>query len=105
MLHKMVVSRVICMDRSVYDDKPIPSDIAQLLEMNKTEDKAKVARQKIIKYHFFGEGKDIHVFSRMPSTTLPIAIEWIGRNRTEFTLMYEVVRVIPALFERLAGSV
>jgi hypothetical protein len=105
MLHKLVVSRVISMEHEMYDDKPIPSDIALLLEMNKTEDKAEVARQKIVKYHFTDEGKDIHVFARMPSTTLPIAIEWIGRNRTEFTLMYEVVRVIPALFERLAGSV
>ena len=106
MLHKVVVSRVISMmEHEMYDDKPIPSDIALLLEMNKTEDKAEVARQKIVKYHFTDEGKDIHVFARMPSTTLPIAIEWIGRNCTEFTLMYEVVRVVPALFERLAGSV
>ena len=104
MLHKLVVSRVISMRDEIYDDKPIPSDVALLLEMNKTEDKAEVARQKIVKYHFTDKGKDIHVFARMPTTTLPIAIEWIGRNRSEFTLMYEVVRVIPALFERLACS-
>ena len=83
----------------------ILDEIASSLEMNHNEDKAEVARQKILTYHFSEEGKKtIHVFAHMPVTTIPVAIAWIGRDRIEFTLMYDVVRAVPALFERLAGS-
>ena len=100
-LHELVVSQELSLQEEIYDDKPLPSDISSLLDMNKIEDKAQVARHKILKFHFT-EDKDVHVFARtMPLTTMPVAIEWIGRNRTEFLLMYEVVRSVPALFERL----
>lgn len=105
MLHKLVVSEVISANHELFDDKPIPSVTSSLLEMNKNENKAEVARQKILTYHFSEEGKKaIHVFAHMPVTTIPVAIAWIGRDRIEFTLMYDVVRAVPALFERLAGS-
>ncbi len=104
-LHELVVSQELSLQEEIYDDKPLPNDISSLLDMNKIEDKAQVARKKILKYHFTEEGKDVHVFARMPLPTMPVAIEWISRDQNEFSLMYEVLRSVPALFERLASNV
>jgi Ran GTPase-activating protein (RanGAP) involved in mRNA processing and transport len=42
---------------------------------------------------------DIQVFDGMSRSTLPSALEWIGRDTMGFSLMYNVVRGIPKLLE------
>jgi hypothetical protein len=78
----------------------VPEQLARVLQMNTNEDKVAVARQKIIAYHFSGDNVDIQAFAAMAVPILPNAIEWIGRDSVDFSLMYHVTRVIPALFER-----
>lgn len=77
-----------------------PHTIILLLRMNKSiEDKAEVARQKILKYHFSGGKKDIQVFARMPENHMPFAIAWIGRNKLGYSVMFDFVSSFPALFD------
>ena len=78
----------------------VPDDILLLLQMNRSEtNKAEVARKKILKYHFAEGGTNKYNFSRMPLTSMPVAIEWIGRHRSELSLMYNVIRELPMLFD------
>ena len=78
----------------------IPVEILSLLQMNRNEkNKAEVARRKILKCHFAEGGTNNHVFSRMSLTSMPVAIEWIGRHKSELSLMYNVIRELPMLFD------
>jgi len=76
-----------------------PRDVMLHLRRNKEEDKAEVARQKILKYHFSGRKKDIQVFARMPENHMPFAIAWIGRNNLGYSVMFDFVSSFPALFD------
>ena len=76
-----------------------PEEVVSLLAMNRNEDKSEVARQKILKHHFLAQGNNANVFSRMPEMMMPYAMEWIGRNRLGLSLMYNVVRDNPTLFD------
>ena len=76
-----------------------PEEVVSLLAMNQNEDKSVVARQKILMHHFLARGNNANVFSRMPETMMPFAMEWIGRNRLGLSLMYNVVRDNPTLFD------
>ena len=72
--------------------------IATVLDMNRNEDKSEVARQKILKYHFTRGSGDLHVFASMPDSLMPFVLGWIERNTIGATLMFEVVRGFPVLF-------
>jgi hypothetical protein len=86
-------------DGDTYDDC-FPEEILPLLLMNRNgKNKVEVARQKILKYHFCEGNTNIHEFICMSLTSIPFAIEWIGRNNTELSLMYNVVRELPTLFD------
>lgn len=75
------------------------------MRMNEKDDKSEVARQKILACHFDGgNNENLHVFSDLPETTLPHAIEWIGRNKDGFTLMNNLVRGYPTLLNSRDGS-
>jgi Ran GTPase-activating protein (RanGAP) involved in mRNA processing and transport len=77
----------------------IPDDLSALLSLNKSQDKASVRRQKIL-IHLCGVlVKGISKINGMSRSTLPSALEWIGRDALGFSVMYNVVRGIPALFE------
>jgi len=76
-----------------------PEEVVSLLTMNRNEDKSEVARQKILNHHFLARGNNANVFSRMPETMMPFSMEWIGRNRLGYSLMYNVVRDNPTLFD------
>jgi hypothetical protein len=78
---------------------PFEKDIRRLLKMNRNEDKAKVARQKILQHHFSEGNANIHVFAAMPETNLPFAIAWIGRNKDGRTLMYNFAQAFPSLLD------
>jgi hypothetical protein len=73
------------------------NDIPPFLRMNRNVNKAEVARQKILTYHFDGGNANLHVFSEMSETTMPHAIEWIGRNGDGLTMMYNLIRGNPTL--------
>ena len=77
----------------------IAPEIILFLEMNEFEDKAEVARQKILANHFIGEDIDIHAFQQMPESILPFAIEWIGSDEDGFTLLNTIVRGFPSLLD------
>ena len=53
---------------------------------------------KILKYHFSGGNRDLHEFARIPMTSMPFAVEWIGRNKLGFSLMYALVQSNPSVF-------
>ena len=77
-----------------------PDEIASLLLMNSSENKHEVARAKILKYYFAeGSANTLHAFSHMPLTSMPFALEWIGRCGNEISLMYNVARQLPTLFD------
>ena len=66
-----------------HDEMNLPDDLVLLLESNKNEDKAEVARQKILQTHFPTEDNDtsnIQEFLDMELNIMPAAIEWIGRR-------------------------
>jgi hypothetical protein len=67
----------------------IPDHLSALLRLNKNQDKSSVRRQK----------KGIPNINGLNRSTLPSALEWIGRDTVGFSLMYNVVRGIPKLFE------
>jgi hypothetical protein len=86
-------------DHDEIDGLP-PNEIASLLLMNSSENKHEVARAKILKYYFAeGSANNLHAFSHMPLTSMPFALEWIGRCGNELSLMYNVARQLPTLFE------
>jgi hypothetical protein len=93
--HTLHTLEIDCWHRMV-----VPEELDRVLKMNTNEDKVAVARRKIITYHFSGDIVDIQAFSAMTVPKLPHAIEWIGRDSVDFSLMYHVTRGIPALFER-----
>lgn len=69
------------------------------LALNKNPNKAQVARQKIMMIYFTGEDGEIFIFAEMHENVLPTALEWIGRDEIGFSLMYDVVRSLPTLFD------
>jgi Ran GTPase-activating protein (RanGAP) involved in mRNA processing and transport len=82
----------------------IPDNLSTLLRLNKNQDKSSVRRQKILIHHFHGTVrgtvvKGIPKINGMSRSTLPSALEWIGRDALGFSVMYKVVRGIPTLLE------
>lgn len=75
-----------------------PDNARSLLRLNEMESRKSAARTKILNYHFSGGNKNVHEFSRMPMTSMPFAVEWIGRNKLGFSLMYYLVRSDPSVF-------
>lgn len=81
------------------------SDVKLLLKMNENHDKAEVARQKILKYHFSGGNTNMNEFSRLPESLMPHALAWIGRrvyswigSKTHgYSVMYNVIQSSPTL--------
>ena len=66
-------------------------------------DKCERARQKIIDFHFFRGKKNMQTLVSMELALLPRAIAWIGKNRYGRSLLYQLARSLPSLFE-LAGD-
>ncbi len=46
----------------------------------------------------------MHVFTRMPESVLPFALGWIERDKLGYSLIYNVVRDLPYLFDVRTGS-
>ena len=93
--------------QSILIDLPIPAEVAFLLAMNRNEDRSGAIRGKLLKYHFLDKGdgdKCANIFAQMSESMMPIALEWIGRNRFGFSLMYEFVQMGPAIFDITHGQ-
>ena len=77
----------------------VQEEIHRLMILNECEDKAKVARRKIVKYHFSRGNTGIHSLACMHEIVLPHSIEWIGRDEDGYSSMFNFVRCFPALFD------
>ena len=86
--------------------------LVPLLELNKNEDKAEVARQKILQTHFSTkDSSKMEELLDMEFEVLPAVIAWIGRptharwegrNVSGLSLMYNLMRRLPDLFDSSA---
>jgi hypothetical protein len=79
-------------------DQYPPYSISYMLRMNRNPNKVEVARQKILMHHFSSSGSDVDVFASMSKNVLPHAIEWIGRDKQCYSLMFDFARAFPFLF-------
>jgi len=89
----------------------LPDDLILYLELNRNEDKVEVARQKILQTQFSdNDASNIQELLDMELEVMPTAIEWIGRptadwkgtNVSGLTLMYNLMRRVPNLFDSSA---
>ena len=58
-----------------------------------------MARRKILKYHFSNEDNVVQPFVDMDLGVLPQVVAWIGREDTEHSLLYRLVKDMPSLFD------
>ena len=68
------------------------------LQLNRSDNKFEVARQKILKYHFSAGQNNIQDIVNMDMKALPRVISWIGRDVDGFSLLYQFVQSAPSLF-------
>ena len=98
-LHRFVANDYYWYD-DFDDDKAFRGNSVTSLEMNKHEDKAEVARRKILDCHFARWEKkrrntNLQVIASMPKSVLVYAIEWAGRNDNRgYPLMFDVVQIM-----------
>ena len=76
----------------------VPDCINSLLEINRSVNKAAVARQKIFRY-YYADGKHLNEIANLDVEVLPRVLARIGEDAIGIGLFYQVVRIIPALFE------
>ena len=77
-------------------------DFRSSLDMNKWEDKVGVARKKIVATHFGDADACFQIFAPMATPTLPTALSWIGRDRREYSMMYQLLHSMPLPLESTA---
>lgn len=80
-------------------EKYLPSDLVSHLRLNRNEDKAEVARQKILRYHFANGVSNVEDFVGMQIKVLPRAISWIGRDVDGLSLLYNLLQSMPTLLD------
>ena len=82
---------------------PPSDDLNKLLRINQRnrgKSKSVVAREKIIKFHMLKDvGIDVNAFVCMELNELPSAISWIGRDTIGFSVLYQLCKSLPCLFE------
>ena len=71
-----------------------------LLEWNKDTDKTQVVRMKLLVYYFNYVDNIGREFGCMATSIMPNVVEWIGRDRLGYSVMFEFCRSLPALFKR-----
>ena len=73
-----------------------PSALSQqCLLLNKSDNKAKVIHNKIVKFYFVGEF-DVHPFAKMPLSVLPEVMSRIEGN-DKHSAVYRLLQCIPEL--------
>ena len=76
------------------------------MKLNKGTDKADVIRQKIFRYYLSKEG-NLHEVLNMDMGVLPHLLDAIGKDATQFNLIYRIVQGMPSLFNakfKVAGG-
>ena len=98
-------------DDDDYNDMKIhlPEDLLSYLEMNENKDKVEVARQKILQTHFSDDTiSKMQELLDMELEMIPTAIAWMGRpsptgwigeNVSGLSLMFNLMRRLPDLFD------
>ena len=83
--------------QEVFSDSDVtPKDLYCWLETNgKYEDKAQLARTRIIDHHLPDINTSVDIFGSMPRVMVPYALSWIGRDRHEFRMMNHLLRKMP----------
>jgi len=111
---------VDCYDDEEIDQMDLPN-VLPLLRLNGNKDKAEVARQKILQTHFTSEDdvtSNIQEFLDMELEVMPRVVEWIGRPKpmgywggtkyecgwigdsvSGLSLLYNLMRRLPDLFD------
>ena len=118
------VSNILCNKRSILDTYnsnhtlhilgafhtlggDLRGELKSCSELNRNKDKTEVARQKILQTHFSDSSK-MQWFLDMELRVMPTAIEWIGRpihndwkgkNVSGVSLLYNLIRIVPDLFD------
>ena len=91
-----------------YGELNLPGDIESYVELNENKDKVEVARQKILQTHFFGDTSKMQEFLDMELEVMPTAIAWMGRptpigwsgkSVSGLSLVYNLMRRVPDLFD------
>ena len=77
----------------------IPDELASNLELNQNGNKFDVARQKIIRHYFANGDQNTDAFIEMELEMIPRAISWMCRDDAGLSLLYQLVRSMPSLFE------
>ena len=72
--------------------------VVSYLKLNKNDNKSEVARRKIIQYYFVN-GEEMQEFVDMELGVLPHAMGWMCRNDTGHSILYQLVRAMPSLFD------
>lgn len=75
----------------------IPCDLKSVLEMNRERNKTKVARKKILLHHLVDLDSILHEFVPMSASVLPVALSWLGRDRKEYSRMFQIIQSMPWL--------
>ena len=88
--------------RNICPEASAPKDIVSSLHLNKNNNKAEVARQKILQHHFLSNGFNIQAFVDMETNFLPRAISWISRDIAGLSLLYELFLSMPSLFDSVS---
>ena len=83
----------------------LPPDLATFLTMNENDNKFEVARQKIIQYHFLNGEDNMQEFVDMELGVLPHAMGWVCLDGTGHSLLYQLVRCKPTLFDSDTGKI
>lgn len=82
------------------DEDNVPGDLRSYLELNKNENKAEVARRKILLY-FFAEGEsNVGRFESIGTKVLPFAMAWMGRDHHGLSVLLQFAKATPSLFEQ-----
>jgi hypothetical protein len=77
--------------------RPLPIDLASVLQMNRENNVSQAARLKIIKTHFSGSNINTTPFAVMELKVLPTAISWMGQDCGISDLLFAFVRSLPSL--------
>lgn len=81
------------------DDMEYPSELDALLDLNDDEDKGRVIRKKLLGYFFSDVDNIGRTFGPMATSVMPNAMEWISRDDSGYTVLFEFCRIMPTLFK------
>lgn len=85
-------------------DGDLPIHLNALLELNKREVKAEIARTKVLIFYFAERDNSIEEFVSMEMNVLPHAIAWMARDDEGFDLLFQFVKGMASLFDTEANK-